>query len=65
MVIINGYSSYLFFDPTIEDSYRKQIQIDNFNVRLDILDTTREEGKFMLLLEVNNNKNIHVCGINI
>ena len=27
------------YDPTIEDSYRKQVQIDNKPALLDILDT--------------------------
>ena len=33
-----------FFDPTIEDSYRKQIKVDNNAVLLDILDTAGPEG---------------------
>jgi len=27
------------YDPTIEDSYRKQVQIDNQTALLDVLDT--------------------------
>merc|ERR1712083_643428 len=31
------------YDPTIEDSYRKQVQIDNKTALLDILDTAGQE----------------------
>jgi len=31
------------YDPTIEDSYRKQVDIDNETVLLDILDTAGQE----------------------
>ena len=33
-----------FFDPTIEDSYRKQTTVDDNTVLLDILDTAGPEG---------------------
>jgi len=36
------------YDPTIEDSYRKMMQIDNFNVMLEILDTTNSESVFFM-----------------
>jgi GTPase KRas protein len=32
------------YDPTIEDSYRKQVNIDNETCLLDILDTAGQEG---------------------
>ena len=35
------------FDPTIEDSYRKQVTIDNVACLLDILDTATQEGYSM------------------
>jgi len=31
------------YDPTIEDSYRKQVQIDNEPALMDILDTAGQE----------------------
>jgi len=31
------------YNPTIEDSYRKQLKVDNHNVVLDILDTAGQE----------------------
>jgi len=31
------------YDPTIEDSYRKQVRVQNENVTLDILDTAGQE----------------------
>jgi len=31
------------YDPTIEDSYRKQIEVDNLHLILDILDTAGQE----------------------
>lgn len=31
------------YDPTIEDSYRKQITVDGLNCMLDILDTAGQE----------------------
>eukprot|EP01084_Bolivina_argentea_P056829 103936_1 len=31
------------YDPTIEDSYRKQVEIDNRPALLDILDTAGQE----------------------
>jgi len=34
------------YDPTIEDSYRKQVEKDGKKVILDILDTAGPEGKF-------------------
>ena len=33
------------YDPTIEDSYRKQITVDGQQILLDILDTAGCEGK--------------------
>jgi len=57
------------YDPTIEDSYRKQVVIDGETCLLDILDTAGQEeysamrdqymrtGEgFMLVFAVNNNK---------
>ena len=34
------------YDPTIEDSYRKQVVIDNESCLLEILDTAGQEGFF-------------------
>lgn len=31
------------YDPTIEDSYRKQVDVDGYAVMLDILDTAGQE----------------------
>lgn len=31
------------YDPTIEDSYRKQVSVDNKVVLMDILDTAGQE----------------------
>jgi GTPase KRas protein len=55
------------YDPTIEDSYRKQLKIDNADALLDILDTAGQEeyssmqdqwmreGKgFILVYAINN-----------
>jgi GTPase KRas protein len=37
------------YDPTIEDSYRKQVVIDGETCLLDILDTAGQEvGKLLL-----------------
>jgi small GTP-binding protein len=37
------------YDPTIEDSYRKQVEIDGTTCLLDILDTAgQEEFRFAL-----------------
>lgn len=33
------------YDPTIEDSYRKQIEVDGKACMLDILDTAGQEGR--------------------
>ena len=34
------------YDPTIEDSYRKQVTIDDETCLLEILDTVTEEGYY-------------------
>jgi GTPase KRas protein len=39
------------YNPTIEDSYRKQIKLDNQNIVLDILDTAGQE-EYIELREV-------------
>jgi len=36
------------YDPTIEDSYRKQIRIDNETCLLDILDTAGQEEYYVM-----------------
>jgi small GTP-binding protein len=33
------------YDPTIEDSYRKQVAVDGVACLLDIMDTAGQEGK--------------------
>ena len=40
------------YDPTIEDSYRKQVVIDNKPCLLEILDTAGQEGLEILFLFV-------------
>ena len=50
------------YDPTIEDSYRKQVQIDGQPALLDILDTAGQEEyaalqdqcMYVCILHVNN-----------
>lgn len=38
------------YDPTIEDSYRKQIRLDDEAALLDILDTAGQEvGRFVFV----------------
>jgi small GTP-binding protein len=32
------------YDPTIEDSYRKQVEVDGYACMLDIMDTAGQEG---------------------
>ena len=41
------------YDPTIEDSYRKQVVIDGETCLLDILDTAGQEVRTYLLKSVN------------
>ena len=36
-------SNHVGYDPTIEDSFRKQVQVDDNHVVLDILDTAGQE----------------------
>ena len=38
------------YDPTIEDSYRKQIEVDGKACMLDILDTAGQEGKYLCFI---------------
>jgi small GTP-binding protein len=41
------------YDPTIEDSYRKQVVIDGETCLLDILDTAgQEEYRYVSLIDV-------------
>merc|ERR1719150_2051499 len=64
------------YDPTIEDSYRKQVQIDNEPALLDILDTAGQEefasmqdqwmreGKgFLLVYSINQYSSFDELGI--
>jgi GTPase KRas protein len=69
MMILFDFSFIDEYDPTIEDSYRKQVVVDGETCLLDILDTAGQEeysamrdqymrtGEgFLLVFAVNNSK---------
>jgi small GTP-binding protein len=45
------------YDPTIEDSYRKQVVIDGETCLLDILDTAGQEVNFLIFLAAGSTSN--------
>ena len=49
------------WDPTIEDSYRKQVQIDGRVLLLDFLDTSEECEGSPMRKEYLRNADVHLC----
>ncbi len=55
--MIYYYLSYTRYDPTIEDSYRKQITVDDRTIILEVLDVA---GKYCSLINTCRSGGIHV-----
>lgn len=49
------------YDPTIEDSYRKQVVIDGETCLLDILDTAGQEVNILSIENSYNKKSTDIC----
>ena len=49
------------YDPTIEDSYRKQVVIDGETCLLDILDTAGQEVNILSMENTYNGESTDIC----